>query len=477
MALADEPIAGGRHKVFGHPDAGGHPADLDHRVAPAACRRARRRPAPGDRARGRDAVARRRRRRVLVRRRLGQPLDADRRDQHRAQHRLPRAAGADRCSSARTTACGISVPHAGRLGRARVRLPARAWTTSPSTASIRSRPGRTIALGRRARARERRRPVFLHLRTVRFLGHAGSDAEISYRTPTRDRGRLRPRSAARHRPALLAAGLGVADELLERYDADGATRRRGGTGCARRSAGDVRSRGDGAARPRGAAARVAARAAARARQRTATSDTRQTALRQTLAEGDQRRRLAEILRTARSAGAGLRRGRRRQGRRLRRRPAGWPAGSAPARVFDTLLDEQSILGLALGGGLAGLLPVPEIQYLAYLHNAEDQLRGEAATLPFFSSGRLPKSDGASGSPGLAYQQGFGGHFHNDNALGVLRDIPGLVRGLPGPGRRRRRHAAHLLGRRRRRRHGERCSSSRSRCTTPATCTSPTTAAG
>jgi 2-oxoisovalerate dehydrogenase E1 component len=31
--------------------------------------------------------------------------------------------------------------------------------------------------------REQRRPVFLHLRTVRFGGHAGSDAEISYRKP------------------------------------------------------------------------------------------------------------------------------------------------------------------------------------------------------------------------------------------------------------------------------------------------------
>ena len=56
------------------------------------------------------------------------------------------------------------------------------------------------------------------------------------------------------------------------------------------------------------------------------------------------------------------------------------------RVFDTLLDEQSILGLALGFGVTGLLPVPEIQYLAYLHNAEDQLRGEAASLRFFSNG-------------------------------------------------------------------------------------------
>ena len=55
------------------------------------------------------------------------------------------------------------------------------------------------------------------------------------------------------------------------------------------------------------------------------------------------------------------------------------------RVFDSPLDEQSILGLALGAGLAGLLPVPEIQYLAYLHNAADQIRGEAATLSFFSS--------------------------------------------------------------------------------------------
>ncbi len=32
--------------------------------------------------------------------------------------------------------------------------------------------------------------------------------------------------------------------------------------------------------------------------------------------------------------------------------------------------------------------------------------------------------------GLAYQKGFGGHFHNDNAVGVLRDIPGLVIACP-----------------------------------------------
>ena len=34
------------------------------------------------------------------------------------------------------------------------------------------------------------------------------------------------------------------------------------------------------------------------------------------------------------------------------------------------------------------LYILEIQFLAYLHNAEDQLRGEAATLAFFSDGHF-----------------------------------------------------------------------------------------
>jgi 2-oxoisovalerate dehydrogenase E1 component len=100
-----------------------------------------------------------------------------------------------------------------------------------------------------------------------------------------------------------------------------------------------------------------------------------------------------------------------------------------ARVFDTLLDEQSILGLALGAGVSGWLPVPEIQYLAYLHNAEDQLRGEAASLSFFSNGQY-RNPIVVRIAGYAYQKGFGGHFHNDNGVAVLRDIPGLVIASP-----------------------------------------------
>jgi 2-oxoisovalerate dehydrogenase E1 component len=102
------------------------------------------------------------------------------------------------------------------------------------------------------------------------------------------------------------------------------------------------------------------------------------------------------------------------------------------RVFDTLLDETSILGLALGTSLTGFLPVPEIQYLAYLHNAEDQLRGEAATLSFFSSGQYTNPMIVR-IAGLGYQKGFGGHFHNDNSLAVFRDIPGLVLAVPSNG--------------------------------------------
>ena len=147
-----------------------------------------------------------------------------------------------------------------------------------------------------------------------------------------------------------------------------------------------------------------------------------------------------------------------------------------ARVFDSLLDEQSILGLALGAGVSGLLPIPEIQYLAYLHNAEDQLRGEAASLSFFSNGQY-RNPMVVRIAGLAYQKGFGGHFHNDNAVGVLRDIPGLVIASPGPSVRRGADAAHVRRRGGHRRHGVACSSSRSRSTTRATCTRRATACG
>jgi 2-oxoisovalerate dehydrogenase E1 component len=103
-----------------------------------------------------------------------------------------------------------------------------------------------------------------------------------------------------------------------------------------------------------------------------------------------------------------------------------------ARVINTLLDEQSILGLGIGAAHNGLLPITEIQFLAYVHNAEDQIRGEAATLSFFSGGQYTNPM-IIRVAGLGYQKGFGGHFHNDNSLAIFRDIPGLILAVPSNG--------------------------------------------
>ncbi|GHA70711.1 thiamine pyrophosphate-dependent enzyme [Cognatilysobacter bugurensis] len=102
------------------------------------------------------------------------------------------------------------------------------------------------------------------------------------------------------------------------------------------------------------------------------------------------------------------------------------------RVFNTLLDETMILGMAQGFANVGLLPVPEIQYLAYFHNACDQIRGEACSLQFFSNDQY-RNPMVVRIAGLGYQRGFGGHFHNDNSITALRDIPGLVVGCPSRG--------------------------------------------
>lgn len=111
----------------------------------------------------------------------------------------------------------------------------------------------------------------------------------------------------------------------------------------------------------------------------------------------------------------------------------------PHRVINTLLDEQSILGAAIGLAHNGFLPIPEIQFLAYVHNAEDQIRGEAATLPFFSNGQYTNPM-VIRIAGLAYQRGFGGHFHNDNSFAVFRDIPGIMIACPSNGE----DAIHML---------------------------------
>jgi len=416
MGLEDEPIAGGRHKVFGHPDLA---------IIPQTSTIASHLP----RAVG-LAIALHRAHRLKVE--FECPEDAivvcsfgDASANHST------AAGA--INTALATAfrglpvpilfvCedngfGISVPTPG------------GWIE----AAYGSRPGLTyldadgsdpaaawpvIKKGVDA-VRDRRRPVFLHLRTVRFGGHAGSDAEISYRKP-------RDIEVDYARDPLLATASGLramgasAADILACYDG-------------------IRHEIDDEAgrlkhKPRlSSAAEVMAPIAPRHPARVAETV---HALRATQsADKTKPRTLAESINATLDEllaadprvivfgeDVGVKGGVYGVTTRLARK-------YGAARVFDTLLDEQAILGLGLGAGLAGLIPIPEVQYLAYLHNAEDQLRGEGATLPFFSRGRFTNPMVVR-IAGLGYQKGFGGHFHNDNAVAVLRDIPGIVVACP-----------------------------------------------
>ena len=166
-----------------------------------------------------------------------------------------------------------------------------------------------------------------------------------------------------------------------------------------------------------------------------------------------------------------------QGRRLRRDPRAGSKRFGAARVFDTLLDEQSDPRPRHSApASAGLLPVPEIQYLAYLHNAEDQLRGEAASLQFFSRGAVPQPDGGAGRR-LRLPEGVRRSLpQRQRARGAARH-PGPGRRLRRPGRTTRpRCCARVLPPRRSTGRSA-CSSSRSRSTTSATCTPTATAAG
>jgi 2-oxoisovalerate dehydrogenase E1 component len=282
--------------------------------------------------------------------------------------------------------------------------------------------------------RENRRPAVLHLSMVRLMGHAGADAEVAYRSAediARDLDRDPLIGTAR---LLVEAGLAKPDELITRYDEVGWQIRK----VAEEVLGEPKL-ASGAevvtplaprrplrvARHIADAADRAAGAGAAARSRTFGGKLPEQAGPLTLAQTVNATLTDALLAEPRALV---------YGEDVARKGGVYGVTKHLAerfgdRVFDTLLDETTVLGLGLGAGLAGYLPVPEIQYLAYLHNAEDQLRGEAATLSFFSAGAY-RNPLVVRVAGLAYQQSFGGHFHNDNSVAVLRDVPGLVLAVP-----------------------------------------------
>ena len=276
--------------------------------------------------------------------------------------------------------------------------------------------------------RERRAPAILHVSAVRIGGHAGSDAESAYRSPAEIAADLSRDPLIGTAALLVAAGALTPDEVLSRY------------AQSRRAVLDMASQVE--AEPRlSSAAQVMAPLAPRRPASVAAAIWPASKRRRLRAFGGRLPEEQGALTLAQAINATLT-------DELAAHPdvvvfgedvarkggvygvtKGLLSAFGAGRIFDSLLDEQSIIGLGLGAGLAGLLPVPEIQYLAYLHNAADQVRGEAATLSFFSQGQY-RNPMVLRIAGLAYQEGFGGHFHNDNAVGALRDIPGLIVACP-----------------------------------------------
>jgi len=281
-----------------------------------------------------------------------------------------------------------------------------------------------------AYVRKERKPAFVHMRTVRLLGHAGSDVEVMYHT---ERDILKSEADD---PLLHTARLVLereylrADEILDVYEQ---LKERVSRIAARASL-----------RPKLADAPEVMRAIVPPPREVPARPLPPEARRRRAFDEPEWRQLARPQPMSRLLNWGLR-------DLLLQYPELLVFGEDVAkkggvygvtlglqkkfgnrRVFDTLLDETSILGAALGFAHNGFLPIPEIQFLAYVHNAQDQLRGEAATLPFFSDGQFANPMVVRVA-GLAYQQGFGGHFHNDNSLAVFRDVPGLIIACPSNG--------------------------------------------
>lgn len=279
-------------------------------------------------------------------------------------------------------------------------------------------------------ARTQKKPVFLHMQTVRLYGHAGSDVQATYLPKAlieadEDRDPL-----LRGAGLMIEQGIMSAGEIAELYADIGAT-------LARQAEAAIR-------RPKlTSPAAVMASLIPPKRERTLanapSAEARAAMLASDKGQIDKPQHMARLLSWALAdlmlaypeivvAGedVGPKGGVYNVTAKLHQR-------FGPARVINTLLDEQAILGLAIGMAHNDLLPIPEIQFLAYVHNAEDQIRGEAATLSFFSNGQYTNPM-VIRIAGLGYQKGFGGHFHNDNSLAIFRDIPGVILAVPSNGR-------------------------------------------
>ncbi|NBJ70749.1 MULTISPECIES: alpha-ketoacid dehydrogenase subunit beta [Clostridia] len=97
------------------------------------------------------------------------------------------------------------------------------------------------------------------------------------------------------------------------------------------------------------------------------------------------------------------------------------------RVFDTPLAESGIGGLAIGLGLQGFRPVPEIQFFGFVYEVMDSISGQMARMRY-------RSGGVHHSP-ITVRAPFGGgvhtpELHADSLEGLVAQQPGLKVVIP-----------------------------------------------
>ncbi|MEV7649101.1 dehydrogenase E1 component subunit alpha/beta [Arthrobacter sp. NPDC089319] len=97
------------------------------------------------------------------------------------------------------------------------------------------------------------------------------------------------------------------------------------------------------------------------------------------------------------------------------------------RVIDTPISESALLGLAVGGAMAGGTPLVEVMYVDFIGAAFDQILNQAAKMHFMTAGRAKL--------GMTIRTQFGagksaGSQHSQSLEALLAHIPGLTVVMP-----------------------------------------------
>jgi 2-oxoisovalerate dehydrogenase E1 component len=99
----------------------------------------------------------------------------------------------------------------------------------------------------------------------------------------------------------------------------------------------------------------------------------------------------------------------------------------PDRLLDTPISETAVMGLAVGGAMAGMTPLVELMYLDFLGVCFDQILNQAAKLRFMTGGKARM--------GLVIRTQFGGgrssgSQHSQSLEALLAHVPGLTVVMP-----------------------------------------------